>query len=74
MSNVFGFGHIPNPHIDSIMVLPRPREVLRPLGAPATGPPPRPVNRSTAALFTDMEKFLCTGRKGVGVFVFGHNV
>lgn len=40
--------------------LPLPLEVLRPLGAPpAIGPPPRPVSRITAALFTDMEKFLC---------------
>jgi hypothetical protein len=40
---------------------PRPLEELRPLGAPTTvpPPPPRPVNRRTAALFTDMEKFLC---------------
>lgn len=41
---------------------PRPREELRPLGAPATVPPPLPVRRSTAALFTDMEKFLCGDR------------
>lgn len=39
--------------------LPLPLEVLRPLGAPTIGPPPRPVSLSTAALFTDMEKFLC---------------
>lgn len=39
--------------------LPRPLEVLRPLDAPAMGPLPRPVSRRTAALFTDMEKFLC---------------
>ena len=43
---------------------PRPREELRPLGAPTTvPPPPRPVNRRTAALFTDMEKFLCQKKK-----------
>lgn len=40
-------------------LLPLPLEVLRPRGAPTIGPPPRPVSRSTAALFTDMEKFLC---------------
>lgn len=46
--------------------LPLPLEVLRPLGAPpAIGPPPRPVSRITAALFTDMEKFLCK-RNGRG--------
>lgn len=38
---------------------PRPLEELRPRGAPTTVPPPRPVNRRTAALFTDIEKFLC---------------
>lgn len=42
---------------------PRPLEELRPLGAPTTVPPPRPVNRRTAALFTDMEKFLCQKKK-----------
>lgn len=46
--------------------LPLPLEVLRPLGAPAIGPPPRPVSRSTAALFTDMEKFLCKHKQGEG--------
>lgn len=39
--------------------LPLPLEVLRPLDTPAIGPLPRPVRRSTAALFTDIEKFLC---------------
>lgn len=57
-------------HIHSLMILvsflPLPLEVLRPLGAPAIGPPPRPVSRSTAALFTDMEKFLCKYKKGRG--------
>lgn len=43
--------------------LPLPLEVLRPRGAPTMGPPPRPVSRSTAALFTDMEKFLCKYRQ-----------
>lgn len=38
---------------------PRPLEELRPRGAPTTVPPPRPINRRTAALFTDIEKFLC---------------
>lgn len=43
---------------------PRPLEELRPLGAPTTvPPPPRPVSRRTAALFTDMEKFLCQKRE-----------
>lgn len=42
--------------------LPLPLEVLRPLGAPAIGPPP--PRRSTAALFTDMEKFLCRHKWG----------
>lgn len=46
--------------------LPLPLEVLRPLGAPTIGPPPRPISRSTAALFTDMEKFLCKHRRGRG--------
>lgn len=55
--------------------LPRPLDVLRPLGAPAIGPPPRTDSRSTAALFTDMEKFLCKqtgwrGHKGVSFFFF----
>lgn len=44
--------------------LPLPLEVLRPLGAPTIGPVPRPVSLSTAALFTDMEKFLCKYKRG----------
>lgn len=47
-----------------VVKLPLPLEVLRPLGAPAIGPPPLPVSLSTAALFTDMEKFLCEYKKG----------
>ena len=46
--------------------LPLPLDVLRPLDAPAIGPPPRPVSRSTAALFTDMEKFLCKHKQWEG--------
>lgn len=49
-----------------VSFLPLPLEVLRPLGAPTICPPPRPVRRSTAALFTDMEKFLCKYKKGRG--------
>lgn len=49
-----------------VQFLPLPLEVLRPLGAPAIGPPPRPVSRSTAALFTDMEKFLWKHKRGRG--------
>ena len=41
---------------------PLPLEVLRPLGAPTIGPPPLPVSRRTAELFTDMEKFLWIGK------------
>lgn len=47
-----------------VKFLPLPLEVLRPLGAPVIGPPPRPVSLSTAALFTDMEKFLCEYKQG----------
>lgn len=50
----------------SVRFLPLPLEVLLPLGAPAIGPPPRPVSLSTAALFTDMEKFLCKYKNGRG--------
>jgi hypothetical protein len=42
---------------------PLPLEVLRPRGAPTIGPPPLPVSRRTAELFTDMEKFLCIGKR-----------
>lgn len=43
----------------ALMNSPRPLEELLPLDAPATVAPPLPVSRSTAALFTDMEKLLC---------------
>ena len=43
---------------------PRPFEELWPLGTPTVGPPPpRPVSCRTAALFMDMEKFLCQKKK-----------